>query len=268
MKKSIKYIYSVLGIFLISFNIKALTLEGEYVQGGIVLGKLDEKAIVYLDNNLIPVDQNGYFIFGFKRKHDSHSVLKFVYEKGNTLDKKINVAKRKYIVQKINRLNKDKVTPPNKFYERIKEESKLIKNAKNFQVIEAYYKKGFIKPTEGIVTGVYGSQRILNGKPKRPHYGLDIANKRGTEIISTSDGLVVLAEKDLYFSGGTIIIAHGQGLTTSYLHLSLITVKVGDLIKQGEKIGEIGSTGRTTGPHLHWGMEIRGIRVDPQLLIN
>ena len=123
-------------------------------------------------------------------------------------------------------------------------------------------------PTQGIITGVYGSQRILNGIPKRPHYGLDIANQEGTDVISVSDGIIVLAEEDLYFSGGTIIISHGQGLTSSYLHLSKITTKVGELVYQGQKLGEIGSTGRSTGPHLDWRMEVHGVRIDPKLLLD
>ena len=123
-------------------------------------------------------------------------------------------------------------------------------------------------PAEGIITGVYGSQRILNGTPKRPHYGLDIANKMGTDVIATSDGEIVLVEKDLFYSGGTIIISHGLGLTSSYLHLSSILVEKGDVVVQGQKVGEIGATGRATGPHLDWRMQIRETRIDPRLLLN
>ena len=122
-------------------------------------------------------------------------------------------------------------------------------------------------PVQGIITGVYGSQRILNGVPKRPHYGIDIANKKGTIVVSPSDGIVVLTEDDLYFSGGTIIISHGLGLTSSLLHLSEIFVKVGEKVHLGQEIGRVGSTGRSTGPHLDWRMEINGTRIDPQLLI-
>ena len=123
-------------------------------------------------------------------------------------------------------------------------------------------------PTKGIITGVYGSQRIFNGIPKRPHYGLDIANKKGTDIIATCDGEIVLTQNDLFFSGGTIIISHGQGLTSSYLHLSSILVKVGDIVRQGQIIAKMGDTGRATGSHLDWRMEIRGVRIDPKLLLN
>ena len=123
-------------------------------------------------------------------------------------------------------------------------------------------------PTQGIITGVYGSQRILNGIPKRPHYGIDIANKLGTPILSPSDGVIVLVEKNLYFSGGTIIISHGRGFTSSLLHLKDILVEEQSIIKKGEVIGLMGDTGRATGSHLDWRMEINGTRVDPQLLVN
>ena len=122
-------------------------------------------------------------------------------------------------------------------------------------------------PAQGIITGVYGSQRILNGIPKRPHYGIDIANKIGTPILAPSDGVVVLVEKNLYFSGGTIIISHGRGLSSSLLHLNDILVEKQAIIKKGEVIGFMGETGRATGPHLDWRMELRGVRVDPYLLI-
>ena len=122
-------------------------------------------------------------------------------------------------------------------------------------------------PALGIITGVYGSQRILNGIPKRPHYGIDIANKLGTPILAPSDGVVVLAEKNLYFSGGTVIISHGRGLTSSLLHLKDIFVQENNIIKKGQVIGLMGDTGRATGSHLDWRMEIRGVRIDPHLLI-
>ena len=238
------------------------------MQGGLIFGKINSTGKVYFDNKGIPVDQKGNFIFGFKRKHGPNSLLKVVYESGNIIEKKINVNIRKYKVQKINNLEKDKVTPPKSFYDRIKRENIIISKAKNSFYNFPYYKVGFIMPVEGIITGVYGSQRILNGVPKRPHYGIDIANKKGTEIMSPSDGVVVLSENDLYFSGGTIIISHGMGLTSSLLHLSEIFVKVGEKVRIGQKIGLMGSTGRSTGPHLDWRMEVRGTRVDPQLLIN
>ena len=239
-------------------NASDLDLQGNYIQGGLIVGKTDKDTIVFLDNVLVPKDNNGFFLFGFNRDHSERVILKTIDKNKKYFFKELKIKKRNYNIQKINNLQKNKVTPPQKFYDRINAEQNSIKKAKKTEVKELFYKKGFIIPSKGIITGVYGSQRILNGKPKRPHYGLDIANKIGTEVIATSDGIIVLVEEDLYFSGGTIIISHGQGLTSSYLHLSKILVNVGDQVYQG----------RATGPHLHWGMEIRGIRIDPNLLLH
>ena len=263
-----KYLYIFFLFFFLLEKTNAFDLQGNYIQGGLVFGKLDKKAKVFLDDKNIPVDVHGNFLFGFKRKHKPQSIIKVFYESGNTTTRTININKRKYKIQKINNLDKKKVTPPKSYYDRIKRESALIKKAKEIFYNYPYYKVGFVMPVEGIITGVYGSQRILNGVAKRPHYGIDIANKEGTEVISPSGGIIVLAEKDLFFSGGTIIISHGMGLTSSLLHLSEIFVSVGDNINIGEKVGRVGSTGRSTGPHLDWRMEVRGTRVDPQLLIN
>ncbi len=268
MKINNIFINFILFFLIISSRGHTIDLEGNFIQGGLVFGKLEQSAKVFLDNKEIPVDKNGNFLFGFKRKHKNHSLLKVIYKSGNIISKKINISSRQYKIQKINNLDKNKVTPPKSFFDRIKKETELIKKSKRIFDNIPYYKNGFIIPVEGIITGVYGSQRILNGVPKRPHFGIDIANKKGTIIVSPSDGIVVLAEKDLYFSGGTIIISHGLGLTSSLLHLSEIFVTVGERISKGQPIGRIGSTGRSTGPHLDWRMEVNGTRVDPQLLIN
>ena len=122
-------------------------------------------------------------------------------------------------------------------------------------------------PLKGIITGVFGSQRVLNGKPKRPHYGIDIAAKEGTEIIAPLDSIVRMAEKDLYYTGGTIMLDHGHGVTSVYSHLSKILVKVNENIKKGDIIGLVGSTGRSTGPHLDWRINWFEQRLDPSLLI-
>ena len=263
-----KYLYFFFLFFFLLEKISALDLQGNYTQGGLVFGKLDSRAKVFLDEKSIPVDEYGNFVFGFKRKHKTQSVIKVAYESGKTFVRTIKIHKRKYKIQKINNLDKKKVTPPKSYYERIKRETALIKKSKGIFYNYPYYKVGFVMPVEGVITGVYGSQRILNGVAKRPHYGIDIANIEGTEVISPSDGVIVLAEKDLFFSGGTIIISHGMGLTSSLLHLSEIFVSVGDKVNIGEKIGRVGSTGRSTGPHLDWRMEVREVRVDPQLLVD
>ena len=268
MKKNNLFINFILLLLLIYSGAYSLDLQGHFIQGGLIFGKIEQEAKVLLDDKVIPVDKNGNFLFGFKRKHKKESIVKVIYKSGKTISKKINISSRKYKIQKINNLDKNKVIPPKSYFDRIKRETELIKKSKKIFYNYSYYKTGFIMPVEGIITGVYGSQRILNGIPKRPHYGIDIANKKGTIIVSPSDGVVVLAENDLYFSGGTIIISHGLGLTSSLLHLSEIFVEVGEKISLGQEIGRVGSTGRSTGPHLDWRMEINGTRIDPQLLVN
>ena len=266
----LKNFYLIILIFILVSvnNASDLELKGNFIQGGLIIGKTDKETKVFLDDTLVTKDSEGYFLFGFHRNHSKRAILKTIDKNKNHFFKELKVEQRKYIIQKINNLQKNKVTPPKAFYKRINAEIELIKKAKKVLVTKSYYKKGFIMPASGIITGVYGSQRVLNGKPRRPHYGLDIANKTGTDVIATSDGVIVLAEKDLYFSGGTIIMSHGYGLTSSYLHLSKILVRVGDKVYQGQKVAEIGSTGRATGPHLDWRMEIKGVRIDPNLLLN
>ena len=118
-------------------------------------------------------------------------------------------------------------------------------------------------PVEGIISGVYGSQRILNGKPRWPHYGIDIAADKGTKIKSSATGIVTMSENDLYYTGGTIIMDHGHGVSTIYSHLEEVMVNVGDQINQGDIIGTVGSTGRSTGPHLDFRINWFQTRHDP-----
>jgi len=143
----------------------------------------------------------------------------------------------------------------------------LFDNMRSVNSDSDYFYKKFIRPAEGIISGRFGSQRILNGELRNPHLGLDIANKKGTPVISTADGVVTIAEKDLYFTGGTIAIEHGHGVTSLYYHLDSLSVKIGQKVTQGQLIGTIGSTGRSTAPHLHFGIYWTKIPVDPELVL-
>ena len=273
ISKKLKNINKVCFFLLICFFLKlawisnALDIKGDFIQGGLLLGKTDLDDILFYNSKKVPIDETGEFLIGLGRKHPIFGELKVIKPTSETIIKKIEIKQREYKTQKINNLEKSKVNPPEKFFERIKKEGIKIKKAKSFEVNRSHYHSGFEMPALGIITGVYGSQRILNGIPKRPHYGIDIANKLGTPILAPSDGVVVLAEKNLYFSGGTVIISHGRGLTSSLLHLKDIFVQENNIIKKGQVIGLMGDTGRATGSHLDWRMEIRGVRIDPHLLI-
>ena len=246
----------------ISFEIK-----GSLIQGGLLIGKVSFGDTIYLNGEEIPTDETGEFMIGLERLHPTKGVIKVVKKNKEVITRNLKIKQRQYKVQKINNLNENKVTPPREFYNRIKKETIRIKKAKSTDIKHSHYHAGFIMPAVGIITGVYGSQRILNGVPKRPHYGIDIANILGTPVVAPSDGVVVMVEKDLYFSGGTVIISHGRGLTSSLLHLKEILVEKGSFVEKGKKIGLMGDTGRATGSHLDWRMELRGIRIDPNLLL-
>ena len=158
------------------------------------------------------------------------------------------------------------VTPPESVLARIKSENAKIAEARAQDRAEPDYLTGFVWPTVGRISGVYGSQRILNGKPRQPHYGIDIAAPAGTPVRAPADGIVTLAEGDLYYTGGTLIIDHGHGLTSAFLHMKDVEVALGQRVRQGERIGTVGSTGRSTGPHLDWRINWFKARIDPSLL--
>ena len=258
--KIIKYI---LIIFLFSFKVSALEFEGKFIQGHFIIGKTDPNSKVKIGKRQVKVSKDGYFAFGIgrDRKYD----LIITLEK-NGIKKKITkrVQKRKYNIQRIDGLEEKKVTPPEEVYERIKRENKLIGEARSTNSDLTFFKEKFIIPVENaIITGVYGSQRILNGKPKWPHYGLDFAADEGTEIKAMLDGVVTLAESDLFYTGGTLIFDHGHGISTLYMHMDKIFVKKGQKIKQGDIVGTVGSSGRATGAHLDVRLNWFQTRLDP-----
>ena len=179
------------------------------------------------------------------------------------------VFKREYKIQRIDGLEEKKVTPPEEVYERIKRENKWIGEARATDSNLTFFKNKFINPLENaIVTGVYGSQRILNGKPKWPHYGIDFAAEEGTEIKAMLDGVVTLAEPDLFYTGGTLIFDHGHGISTLYMHMKTLMVKKDQKVKQGDVIGTVGSTGRSTGAHLDVRLNWFQVRLDPATVLD
>ena len=263
--KVIKYLI----IFLfISFKVYALEFNGKFIQGHFILGKTEPNSKVIIDKKKIKVSKDGFFAFGIGKDRKYDVVIKVIKD-GET--KKIikKVQKRKYNIQRIDGLEEKKVTPPEEVYERIKKENVLIAKAREINSDLDFFKNKFILPVDdAIITGVYGSQRILNGKPRWPHYGIDFAQKLGTPIKAMADGVVTMAEQDLYFTGATLIFDHGHGISTLYMHLDKIFVELGDIVKQGEIIGTVGSSGRSTGPHLDVRLNWFGTRLDPATVLN
>jgi len=245
----------------------SLTLDGRMVQGGMVVGRTDPGTVVKFQGKPIRVSPEGVFVIGFHRDAKPTASVELQFRDGSRRTESLDIKPRKYKIQRIDGLPPKMVTPPKDVLDRIKRENRLIKKARFEDTATPHFLKGWQWPAKGRISGVYGSQRILNGKPRRPHYGIDIAAPAGTPIVAPSDGVVRLAERDLYYTGGTIILDHGHGLSSAFLHMQRLTVKPGQFVKQGEKIGTLGSTGRSTGPHLDWRINLFGARLDPQLLV-
>ena len=254
----------ILIFFLFTTSSFATTFKGNFVQGSFILGKTKPGSEVFIDKKKVKVTDEGFFVFGLSRDRKNDIVITVDNEK---IVKK--VLKRQYNIQRIDGLEEKKVTPPEEVYERIKRENKLIGDARAINSNLAFFKNKFINPLENaIVTGVYGSQRILNGKPKWPHYGIDFAAKEGTEIKAMLSGVVTLVEPDLFYTGGTLIFDHGHGVSTLYMHMKKILVQKGQKVRQGDTIGTVGSTGRSTGAHLDVRLNWFNVRLDPATVLN
>ena len=243
-----------------------IDLEGYFIQGGYVKGKTSSKIKIKFENRDVYLDKKNKFILGFGRDYSEIANLKLNID-NKWINKTLKIKKNKYKIQKIDGLPKKFVSPPKEIYERIIRENKLIAKVRTLNSKIDYTFQDFLLPANGIITGVFGSQRMLNGKPRRPHYGIDIAAKKGSKVISPTDAIVRLSKKDLYFTGGTIMLDHGHGITSVYSHLSKVLVKKNDKIQKGDVIGLIGSTGRSTGPHLDWRINWFDQRLDPMMFI-
>ena len=251
----------------------AFRLEGDAVQGGLMIGYAPWSDRVTLDDRPIPIS-GGYFLLGFERDAGPSSTLAVHRKRMRPEDVlqaplifALRIKKREYDIQRIDGLPRRKVTPDPEDLIRIRAEGRLMQDARSGRTLRLGFLSGFIWPARGLISGVYGSQRILNGEPRRPHFGVDIAAPTGTPVIAPADGQVTLVHPDMFFNGKSIVIDHGLGLTTVYIHLSDASVQPGQSVKQGDVIGKIGETGRATGPHLHWGARVRNVEIDPALLV-
>jgi hypothetical protein len=244
-----------------------VTLKGPTSQGGLVEGHTQPGAKVTLDGSPVRVSADGVFLIGFSRDAPPQARLLVTLPDGSRKSRILKVAQREYHIQRINGLPKWMVTPKKKDLQRIYAEIALIRKTHLRDDARTGFLTGFIWPTVGRISGVYGSQRILNGKPRQPHLGVDIAAPVGTPIVAPADGVVTLAYPNMYFTGNSLIVDHGQGLASSFFHLSRILVKEGQHVRQGEPIAEVGKTGRVTGPHLHWSVNLLDRSLDPQLIM-
>jgi len=244
-----------------------LGLDGHFQQGGLVFGTTEPGAEVTLDGRRVQVSPAGRFLFGFGREAGPEASLTIRFPDGTEETRRLAIEPRNYKIQRIDGLPRKMVTPPESEWPRIQAENARIAKVRAVDRPEALFESGFEWPALGRISGVYGSQRILNGEPRRPHYGVDVAAPVGTPITAPADGVVALAETGMYYTGGTVILDHGHGLTSAFLHMKDVLVTVGMRVKQGEPIGTLGATGRVTGPHLDWRINWFDRRLDPALLV-
>ncbi len=241
--------------------------RGTWQQGGLLLGQVEPGATVSYQGEIIKTTVEGQFLVGFGRNAPARSTFVITDTEGVAAEAEYEIVPRSYNIQKVEGVPQRTVQPPAGQLQRIRSDSALVVEARRLVTDKTDFLAGFIKPLEGPITGVYGSQRFYNGVPKSPHYGLDYAAPTGTVVKAPAAGIVRLAHDDLFYSGGTLIIDHGHGLSSSFLHLSEILVAEGRRVERGDAIARVGSTGRATGPHLDWRMNWLNQRVDPALVL-
>jgi murein DD-endopeptidase MepM/ murein hydrolase activator NlpD len=246
---------------------KAIELNGTFSQGGLIVGRVAPGAHVLFKGRALRVSPDGLFAFGFGRKEKKKAILTVRYPDGSRQERELRIKAQRYKISKINGLPSRKVTPKALDIKRIRAEGGLISQARRRDTPDAYFRSQFIWPVTGRISGVFGSQRILNGKSRSPHSGVDIAAPKGTPIKAMADGLITMVHQNMFFTGKTLMIDHGHGVTSVYAHLSAIDIKEGALVKKGEVIGRVGATGRATAPHLHWGVSWFVTKLDPALVV-
>ena len=244
-----------------------LALSGEIKQGGLMVGKTLAQNTVTLNGKAITVSTNGDYTFGFSRDDTKDYQLVITSDNGDRVEKTLTPQKRSYNVQRIEGIKKSIMQPNPKAVSRSQADNVKIKKARKVASSLNYFAQGFIAPIEGTITGVYGSQRVYNGVPKRPHFGLDYAGKTGDPVKAPASGTVLLWVPDMFYSGGTMIIDHGQGISSTFLHLSNAYVKQGDTVEQGQVVAAVGKSGRATGPHLDWRINWFNVKIDPALVL-
>jgi murein DD-endopeptidase MepM/ murein hydrolase activator NlpD len=252
---------------LASMASSALELTGKWQQGAVIIGKVPLGTRVEYRGKQLQISATGQFVIGLGRDAEKAATLVTVDSAGARQEHRFDVKARTYNIQKITGVPQQTVEPDPAQVERAKREAQMAADARKGDLPLTFFAHKFAWPLIGPVTGVYGSQRFYNGVPNSPHYGVDIAKPIGTPVKAPAGGVVTLVHPDMFFSGGTLIIDHGHGLSSTFIHLSDVLVKKGDAITQGQIIAKVGKTGRATGPHLDWRMNWFEERVDPQLLV-
>ena len=250
-----------------SMPTSAIQWRGSWQQGSLLLGQIESGQTVSHAGEQIKTTADGQFLFGLGRNAQGLATFVVGSPNGTQIEQQYPIVVRDYQIQTVEGVPQRTVEPPASELQRIQSDSEMVGRARRAVTADTDFLGGFIKPLEGPRTGVYGSQRVYNGVPKSPHYGVDYAAPTGTAVRAPASGIVRLAHRDLFYSGGTLIVDHGHGLTSTFLHLSDILVAAGSRVVRGEIIAKVGSTGRATGPHLDWRMNWQKVRIDPELVL-
>jgi murein DD-endopeptidase MepM/ murein hydrolase activator NlpD len=268
LRRLISVSFVVILCFL-TFSVFAseLQLKGEMTQGSLIRGQVPVGHQVWLNDIPLKISADGYFAFGFGRDAKLTPQIKWLDNRGELHVKLLKLQVRTYNIQKIEGIPSQYVSPPKEVSERIKRDNRQVAIARTLNDDRSDFYQDFIWPAAGPISGVYGSQRVFNGTPKRPHFGVDVASPTGSPVYAPADGIVTLFVADMYYSGGTMIIDHGHGVSSTFLHLSKGHVVAGTSVKQGDLVAEIGATGRATGAHLDWRINWFKERLDPALLV-
>ena len=236
-------------------------------QGAMVIGKVPTGSTVRYANRDLRVTGYGSVVFGVGRDQSGAVTVEVQVPGAPTRSIDIAVTPRDWPIERINGVPPKTVNPPKAIADRIAREQAQVVAVRTRNDARTGFAQQFTWPVQGRISGRFGNQRVYNGTPKSPHSGMDIAVATGTPVKAPADGVVTFADTGLYLTGGTLVLDHGHGISSNFLHLSRIDVKVGDTVRQGDVVAAVGATGRATGPHLHWGMNWFDVRIDPLLVL-
>lgn len=264
--KLIKALLSTTALFC-ALNSSALELQGEWIEGGLIIGNAEPGSVIRFKGEPVMISEEGLFVIGLHRDEDEPVSLEVTDPSGQTQSQVIEVAQRDYNIQRVEGIAQSIMEPSDEDQDRIWTDYLMTTEARKIRSDLETFLSDFDWPVMGPISGVYGSQRVYNGVPGTPHYGIDVAVPTGTAIVAPASGQIIMVHDNMFYSGGTIMLDHGHGVSSSFLHLSKTSVEVGDWVEQGDPIGEVGATGRVTGPHLDWRMNWGDSRIDPELLL-
>lgn len=244
-----------------------VTAPASAPQASLVFGRAPADSLIVYDGRTFRAAHDGAFVIGIAREQTGQATLQITAPDGRTKAVGIAITPRRFPVEHVNGVPEKTVKPPPEIAARIEREQAAVNAVRTRDDDRTDFEQHFIWPVKGRISGVFGSQRVYNGTPGAAHSGVDIAAAKGTPIVAPAGGIVTFANPDLYLTGGTVLIDHGHGVSSNFLHMSRIDVKVGERVEQGQVIGLVGATGRATGPHMHWGMNWFDVRIDPQALL-